>query len=143
MKSCVRSLINVFTAMKRIICTRKNVLNSMKILKQKEFICRKKKFISIFIILMCFTFEWFFTKINDNALRMLKNWHIRIASSQLRSKFIRFAWEKTRRLSSLLTRRKKKSFSWITSFTQTSTSFWLQRDQSLKFLKNARSITSL
>jgi hypothetical protein len=54
MKLRVRLLLNVFTATKRIICT-------------------KEKFISIFIILMSFTFEWFFTKINDNVSRMRRS----------------------------------------------------------------------
>jgi hypothetical protein len=65
----VRFRLNVFIVTKKIIYTKENALNSMKILKQKEFICKKKELISIFIILKFFTFEWFFTKVSDNALK--------------------------------------------------------------------------
>jgi hypothetical protein len=143
MKNRIRFLINAFIVMKRIIYTRKIALRSMKILKSKKFICKKEKFILIFITSKLFTFKWFRIKINDNAWRTSRSWFIQIASSQLRSEFIRFAWKKTRRLSFLLTKRKKKSFWEITNFTQTSTSFWLQRDQSLKFLKSSLNITRL
>jgi hypothetical protein len=91
MKSRDHLRLNVFTVTKKIICTRKNALNSMRILKLKEFIYKKEEFISIFIILMLFTFEWSRTKVNDNAWKMRRSWHIQIASSQLRSKFILFA----------------------------------------------------
>jgi hypothetical protein len=73
MKLRVRFLLNVFFVTKRIICTKKNVLSSTRIWELKEFICKKEKFISIFIILMFFTFEWFFTKVNDKMSRMQKS----------------------------------------------------------------------
>jgi hypothetical protein len=62
MKSRVRLWLNVFIVIRKIIYTKKNALSSMKILKRKEFICKKEKFISIFIILKFFTFKWFFYK---------------------------------------------------------------------------------
>jgi hypothetical protein len=139
----VRLSLNVFIVTRKIIYTRKNASSSMKILKLKEFTCKKKEFISIFIILKFFTFEWFSTKVSDNALKTQRSQFIRIASSQLRSKFIRFVWKRTRKFNSLLMKRRKKSFSWITNFTQTSTSFWLQRDLSLKFLRNLLNIINL
>jgi hypothetical protein len=73
MKSRVCFRLNVFIVMRKIIYTKENASSSMRILKQKKFICRKKEFISIFIILKSFTFEWFFTKVSDNALRMQRN----------------------------------------------------------------------
>jgi hypothetical protein len=73
MKSRVRLRLNVFIVTRKIIYTKKNASSSMKILKQKEFICKKEKFISISIILKSFTFEWFFTKVSDNALRMQRS----------------------------------------------------------------------
>ncbi len=73
MKSRVRFLLNVFIVTKRIIYIKENASSSMKILKLKKFICRKKEFISIFIILMLFTFKWFFTKVNDNTLKTQKS----------------------------------------------------------------------
>jgi hypothetical protein len=73
MKSFVRLSLNVFTVTRKIIYTRENASSSMRILELKEFICRKEKFISIFIILKFFTFEWSFTKISDNALKTQKN----------------------------------------------------------------------
>ncbi len=73
MKSFVRLLLNVFTATRKIICTKENASNSMKILELKKFICRKEEFISIFIILMFFTFEWFSTRVKDNASRMRRS----------------------------------------------------------------------
>jgi hypothetical protein len=69
MKSRARLLLNVFIATKRIICSKKNVLSSTRILKQKKFICKKEEFISISIISMFFTFEWSSTKVSDNALK--------------------------------------------------------------------------
>jgi hypothetical protein len=73
MKFRVRRLLNVFTATKRIICTRENVLSSTKILELREFICEKEEFISIFIDLTFFTFEWFLTKVSDNTLKTLRS----------------------------------------------------------------------
>jgi hypothetical protein len=73
MKLRVRLLLNVFIAIKRIICTKKNVLNLIKIWELKKFICKKKELISTFIILISFTFEWFFTKVNDNVSRMQRS----------------------------------------------------------------------
>jgi hypothetical protein len=73
MKSRVRLRLNVFTVMRKIIYTRENASSSMRILEQKEFTCKKKEFISISIILKLFTFEWFLTKISDNALRMQRS----------------------------------------------------------------------
>jgi hypothetical protein len=51
--------------------------------------------------------------------------------------------KKNAKIEFFIDEKKKKSFSWITNFTQMSTSFWLQRDQSLKFLRNLLNITSL
>jgi hypothetical protein len=102
---------------------KKNCVKFNKSLKIERIHLQKEEFISIFITSKFFTFKWLRSKINDNALRMMKSWHIQIASSQLRSKFILFAWKKTRSLSFLLMRRKKKLFSWIMNCTQTSTLF--------------------
>jgi hypothetical protein len=107
MKLRVRLLLNVFIVTKRIICTKKNVLSSTRIWELRKFIYKKREFISSFIILMRLSFEWSFTKVNDNALRMLKSWHIRIASSQLRSRFTLCVWERTRILNFRSTRKKK------------------------------------
>jgi hypothetical protein len=73
MKLRVRLLLNVFTATKRIICRKENVLNSTRIWKLKEFTCKKEEFISTFIILISLTFEWFFTKVSDNVSRMQRS----------------------------------------------------------------------
>jgi hypothetical protein len=73
MKHRVRFLINAFIVMKKIIYIKKIALNSTKILKLKEFICKKEKFISIFIISKLFTFKWFRIKINDNAWKRSRN----------------------------------------------------------------------
>ncbi len=73
MKSRVRFLLNVFIVTKKIICIKENASNSIKILKLKEFIYRNEEFISIFIILMFFIFEWYFTKVKNNALKTQKN----------------------------------------------------------------------
>jgi hypothetical protein len=108
MKSFARFSLNVFIVTKKIIYTKENASSSMRILELKKFICRKKEFISTFIILKFFTFEWFFTKVSDNALKTQKNQFIQIASSQFRSKFIEFAWKKNEDWV-LYWRKKKKS----------------------------------
>jgi hypothetical protein len=81
-KSRVRFRLNAFTVTRKIIYTRKNASNSMKILKQKKFICRKEEFISIFIILKSFTFEWFLQK---SATMRWKRREINLFESRRRS----------------------------------------------------------
>jgi hypothetical protein len=108
MKQRVRFLINAFTAMKRIIYTREIALNSTRILKLKEFTCKKKEFISTFIISKLFTFEWFRIKISDNAWRTSRSWIIRIASSRSRQKFTLCVWKRTRIQSFRSTKKKRK-----------------------------------
>jgi hypothetical protein len=50
----------------------KNYVKFNKNLKTKNFFCKKKEFILIFIISKLFTFEWFRIKFNDNTWKRRK-----------------------------------------------------------------------
>jgi hypothetical protein len=73
MKSRAFLSTNAFIVTRKIIYTKEIASSLMRILNSKEFTCKKEEFISIFITLMSFTFEWFLTKVKNNALKTLKN----------------------------------------------------------------------